>query len=83
MVKERICLQALSIVPNVAHLWQQAIQRIHLKDLMKKLIRYYSCSNFGEGFKSTFGKTSEVEWLVSLTKQILEIVKSDKVIQRV
>ena len=31
MVKERICLQALSTVPNVAHLWQQAIQRIHLK----------------------------------------------------
>ena len=31
MVKERICLQALFTVPNVAHLWQQAIQRIHLK----------------------------------------------------
>ena len=31
MAKERICLQALFTVPNVAHLWQQAIPRILLK----------------------------------------------------
>ncbi|QNZ20580.1 recombinase family protein [Staphylococcus aureus] len=56
-----------------------------LKDGTKKRIRYYSCSNFrNKGSKVCSANSVRADVIEDyVMKQILEIVKSDKVIQRV
>ena len=56
-----------------------------LKDGTKKRIRYYSCSNFrNKGSKACSANSVRADVIEDyVMKQILEIVKSDKVIQRV